>query len=90
MEGYNFHISYVGFEVLTAVVMKVAIFWDIAPCSLQMQRRFSGTCHVLVLYLVRLIFDPEDGGDTLLRNAGSYTDYTALYCRISKLAHKLF
>jgi hypothetical protein len=22
----------VGFEVLTAVVLKVAIFWDIAPC----------------------------------------------------------
>jgi hypothetical protein len=25
--------SYVGFEVLTAVVMKSAIFWDITPCS---------------------------------------------------------
>jgi hypothetical protein len=24
----------VGFEVLTAVVMSVSIFWDIAPCSL--------------------------------------------------------
>jgi hypothetical protein len=28
-----------------------------------------------------LIFDPEDGGDTLLRNMGSNTDYTALYPR---------
>jgi hypothetical protein len=26
-----------------------------------------------------LIFDPEDGGDTFLRNVGSYTDYTVLY-----------
>jgi hypothetical protein len=26
-------------------------------------------------------FDPEDGGDTLLRNVGSYTDCTALYPR---------
>jgi hypothetical protein len=24
---------YVGFEVLTAVVMKSTIFWDITPCS---------------------------------------------------------
>jgi hypothetical protein len=29
-------------------------------------------------FLARLIFDPEDGGDTFLRNVGSYTDYTAL------------
>jgi hypothetical protein len=27
----------------------------------------------------RLIFDPEAGGDTFLRNVGSYTDYTAVY-----------
>jgi hypothetical protein len=33
------------------------------------------------LFLARLIFDPEDGGDTFLRNVGSYTDYTALYPR---------
>jgi hypothetical protein len=26
--------DYVGFEVLTAVVMKSTIFWDITPCSL--------------------------------------------------------
>jgi hypothetical protein len=25
--------TYVGFEVLTAVVMKSTIFWDITPCS---------------------------------------------------------
>jgi hypothetical protein len=30
-------------------------------------------------FLARLIFDHEDGGDTFLRNVGSYTDYTALY-----------
>jgi hypothetical protein len=29
----------------------------------------------------RLIFDPEDGGDTFLRNIGSHTHYTALYPR---------
>jgi hypothetical protein len=30
----------------------------------------------------RLIFYPEDGSDTFLRNVGSHTDYTALFPRI--------
>jgi hypothetical protein len=35
---------YVGFEVLTAVVMKNIIFWDITPCSpLIVNSRFGGT-----------------------------------------------
>jgi hypothetical protein len=34
----------VGFEVLTAVVMKSIIFWDITPGSpLSFSRRFGGT-----------------------------------------------
>jgi hypothetical protein len=34
----------VGFEVLTAVVMKSSIFWDITPCSLlKVNRSFGGT-----------------------------------------------
>jgi hypothetical protein len=37
-------ILYVGSEVLTAVVMKSAIFWDITPCSpLKVSRRFGRT-----------------------------------------------
>jgi hypothetical protein len=32
-------------------------------------------------FLLGLIFDPEDGGDTFLRNVSSHTDYTALYPR---------
>jgi hypothetical protein len=51
--------------------MKIAIFWDIAPCSPYMNRRF----------LLGWFNDPEDGGDTFLRNVGSYTYYTALYSR---------
>jgi hypothetical protein len=35
----------VGFEVPIAVVMKLDIFWDIAPCSLYISRRFGGTYH---------------------------------------------
>jgi hypothetical protein len=35
---------YVGFDVLTAVVMKSTIFLDITPCSpLKVNRRFAGT-----------------------------------------------
>jgi hypothetical protein len=69
--------------------MNVAVFWDIAPCSLYVYRRFGGTYHLHGLksaqppatrwFLARLIFDPEDGGDTLLRNVGLHTDYTTLY-----------
>jgi hypothetical protein len=47
----------VGFEVLTAVVMKSYIFWDITPCiPLKVNRRFGGTS--------------EDVSDVFLRNVG--------------------
>jgi hypothetical protein len=37
----------VGSEVLTAVIMKRTIFWDITPCSpLSVHRRFGGTCRL--------------------------------------------
>jgi hypothetical protein len=36
----------VGFEVLMAVVMNVAIFWDIVQCSPEVNRRFGGTYHL--------------------------------------------
>jgi hypothetical protein len=35
----------VGFKVVTEVVMNDAIFWDIAPCSPYLRRRFRGTYH---------------------------------------------
>jgi hypothetical protein len=35
--------EFVGFEVLTAVVMKSIIFWDMTPCNLlSCNRRFGG------------------------------------------------
>jgi hypothetical protein len=35
----------VGFEVFTAVSMKMAVFWVVAPCSLvEVYRRFRGPC----------------------------------------------
>jgi hypothetical protein len=35
----------VGFEVLTAVSTKLAVFWVVAPCSLvEIYQRFRGPC----------------------------------------------
>jgi hypothetical protein len=37
----------VGFEVLTAVVMKSTVFWDVTPYSpLEVNRCFGGTYHL--------------------------------------------
>jgi hypothetical protein len=62
--------NYVAFEVLTAVVMKSSIFWDITPCSpLKVNRSFGETsnsspaCHLLSLwFLARLILQPRRWG----------------------------
>jgi hypothetical protein len=38
---------YVGFEVITAVIMKTYFFWSITPRSpLKVNRRFRGTCRL--------------------------------------------
>jgi hypothetical protein len=75
----------VGFEVLTAAVMKSTIFWDIMPCSvLKINQRFGGTyrLHIHAGFLLDLFFDPEDGCDMFFRNASLLsTDYTAIYPR---------
>jgi hypothetical protein len=37
----------VGFDVLTAVLMKNTVFWDIMPCSpLKINGRFGGIYHL--------------------------------------------
>jgi hypothetical protein len=42
--------SYVGFDVLTAVVMKSSVHWDIMPCILvNVNRRFGGTSSLNIL-----------------------------------------
>jgi hypothetical protein len=39
-------------------------------------------CHLLTRWFAELFFDPEDEGDTFLRNVGcNSTDYTASYPR---------
>jgi hypothetical protein len=42
--SWNYTVS-VGFEVLTAVSKKIAVFWVVAPCSLvEVYQRFRGPC----------------------------------------------
>jgi hypothetical protein len=36
----------VGTEVFTALTMEAPIFWDIAPCSPYIKRRFGGMYHL--------------------------------------------
>jgi hypothetical protein len=38
-------VTFIGFEVLTAVIMKCSVVWDITPCSsFKVSRSFGGTC----------------------------------------------
>jgi hypothetical protein len=42
MKPANVMKYYVRFEVFTAVTMKNAVFWDVAPCRFCVNRRFRG------------------------------------------------
>jgi hypothetical protein len=42
-KNYPNKVEYVRFEVFTAVTMKKAVFWDVAPCRSSVNRRFGGT-----------------------------------------------
>jgi hypothetical protein len=56
----------VGFEVLAAIFMTVAIFWDIVLFSPP----------AALWFLARPNFGSVDGGDKFPRNVDSHTDYT--------------
>jgi hypothetical protein len=43
MHCYGISISFVRFEVFTAVTMKNRVFWDVPPCGSCKNRRFGGT-----------------------------------------------
>jgi hypothetical protein len=64
-------IFHVRFEIFTAVTMRNAVFWDVAPCGLQS----AATCSRW--FLARGFFYPEDGSHTFFRNVGSRKIYTA-------------
>jgi hypothetical protein len=70
----------VGFLVLTVVVMKSLVLWDIIPCSLS---KDILACYLLHAgFLLRLFFDPEDGGKMFLQNVYQLsTHYMMFYPR---------
>jgi hypothetical protein len=68
-------IETVGFEVLTAMVVKSTVFWDNMPCSpLKVDQHFGETHYkqssapylLHAGFLLGLFFDPEDGGNMFL------------------------
>jgi hypothetical protein len=67
----------VRFEVFTAVTMKNAVFWDVAPCRSCVNRHFGGmsAASCSSWFLARGFFYPEDRGDTFLRKV-KYTCIT--------------
>jgi hypothetical protein len=71
----------VGFEVLTEVVMKCSVFWDITPCSpLKVKQLFGGTYHLHLQGRRISFFDHEDGeGDVPPKPRLTLTDYMPLY-----------
>jgi hypothetical protein len=65
----NIKLNHVGSEVLTAVVMKSPIFWDIKPCS--QAAGFEGAYHLNLILsaswcLTRIIFYSEESGSMFL------------------------
>jgi hypothetical protein len=59
--------NYVGFEFLTTVVMKCAIFRDITP--FRRNRALHATFfHAGIVF--GLFIEPKDAGDKFLRNVG--------------------
>jgi hypothetical protein len=56
MERSDLNINNFVFEVVTVVVMNVAIFWDIVLCSSYVNRRFGGKYHIFGVSHI-----PEDG-----------------------------
>jgi hypothetical protein len=81
------NILVVRFEILTAVTLKSTAFWDVTQCSLvgvyqrygemywfhlQDQRVSQASSRKMPVCLFGLIFDPEDGGNTFLRNVDKF------------------
>jgi hypothetical protein len=66
----------------TELSYKSTISWVVTPCSLVEAHRGS-PYHLLVVFLLDLLFDPEDVGDTFLRNIdGLLPNHTVLQARI--------
>jgi hypothetical protein len=71
----------VVFDVLTAVVMEVAIFWDTGRLDSMWTKFRKNATPATRCFLVRVIFNHDDGCEMFLRNVGSYKGWTALHPR---------
>jgi hypothetical protein len=72
---------YVGLEVLTAVVLKSTIFWDVMSCSpLRVNWRFGGTYH-LHLQGRKISWARNQAICSSETSVDSPTEYMALYPR---------
>jgi hypothetical protein len=71
----------VGFEVLTAVVMKISIFWDITPCTpLKVNRRFGGTnCLHLQGRRINQVRNPREAGS---KKSNLYLENLSFYMKL--------
>jgi hypothetical protein len=74
--------NYVGFEVITAAIMKnFYLLGYIAPKSIE-NHPTSACCKLHPGFLPGIYFDPEDGNNISFRNICCIsTEYTALYPR---------
>jgi hypothetical protein len=86
-EGRGFDSRY--HRILNWLKFSWPIFWNLAPSSSFVNRRFGGRHHLHLTqppatwwFLDLPIFKPEDGSESFLRNVGSFTDYTALYLTV--------
>lgn len=57
--------AFVGFVVLTTLVRKNSVFWDIKPFN-PLKVDLATGFHAE--FLIYLFFNPEDGGDIVLQN----------------------
>jgi hypothetical protein len=66
-----------GFEILTVMAMKSAVFWVVTPCikncdmfiqSMPYHNSFTRKYREAACFLPGLLFDPQGGGNVLLGN----------------------
>lgn len=72
----------IGFEVLTATVIKHSMFWDIMLCSPWSQPTWHAYSLLNARFLCSLFFNDEDGCDKFVQNVDwLLTDYMVVYPR---------
>jgi hypothetical protein len=81
--------SSVGFEVLTAVSTKMAVFWVVTMVALMMEAAMTSKTLVIFYQTIRR-YNPEDSHLRTHRreNLKSYLDYPTVRIRVSVILNK--